>query len=130
MATLLEDMVSYLIAQGLVVGDGIDIFRDYSPDTPDSVVILHEYAGNPTQKGIQVDIRNVQVTVRAATATAAKTLCSLLYNVLNPQEESITDLTATRWAIVNAKQPPFKIAVDLAKRVIYGFNMSIVTYRD
>lgn len=130
MATLLEDMVTYLVAQGIVTGDGVDAFRDFAPNGPNKIVVLHEYQGSPTTKGVDLDIRNVQVTARAVSATEAKALCSQLYAALNKPEESIFDLTDTRWAIINAKQPPFKITIDTAQRVVYGFNINVVTFKD
>jgi hypothetical protein len=129
-ATLLEDIVSHIIAHGFATADGVDIFRDFSPDAPDDVVVLYEYAGNPTSKGVNCRVRSVQVTVRSISASSAQTKVNALYQLLDTAEASITYFTASRYAIVVARQTPYKIMVDANKRLIYGFNMAVTTYQD
>lgn len=130
MATLLEDIVSYIIAQGLATADGVDIFRDFSPDLPDDVVAVYEYAGNPTTKGVGCRVRSIQITTRSASAATAQGKANSLYNVLDQAEESILTLVPGRDVIAVARQTPYKIMVDANKRLIYGFNIAMTTQQD
>lgn len=130
MATLLEDIVTFLIDQGAVQGDGVDIFRDYSPDKPDTAIVLYEYMGGPITIGIDVSNRRVQISNRALSATTAKETSWKLYNILNTPITPIRWLTPIRWATIVAQQAPFKLDVDTNKRVIYGFNITIIATND
>jgi len=129
MADLLLDIIDYLKAAGLVSGDGIDAFRDFAPEAPDSVVVLYEYAGVVGFATAAV-VRSVQVVARDGDAATAKQKVWAIFNVLDSPDDRILNLTATRWAVVEAKQTPFKIGVDESNRVLWGFNLGITTYRD
>jgi hypothetical protein len=130
MATLLEDLETYIIAQGQATADGVDIFRDFSPDTPDDVVVLNEYDSIPGNKGDDSVVRMVQVVSRSVSATTAKTKANSLFQLFFKQNESVTDFTATRWAIVTPRQSPSKIGLDEINRVLYAFNVGITTFID
>lgn len=126
MSDLLYDLVEYLRVSGLVQGDGIDAFRDFTPDMPDNVVVLREYAGNP---GL-VDVRSVQVVVRNVDAESAKDKAWRILSVLDVPEDRILPLPGTRWGVVAARQTPFKMGVDERNRYLWGFNLAVTTSRD
>jgi len=130
MATLLEDMVTYLIAQGIVTADGTDIWRDSSPDTPDTAVVLYEYAGRGSSIGDVATVRSIQVTARAKRAVDAKAKANAIYKSLIKEKEPIVYLTTTRYTVLKARQTPFKIGVDESNRIIYGFNLAVTTTND
>lgn len=130
MATLLEDVETFIIANGLATADGVDIFRDFSPDAPDDVIALYEYSGNPPTKGVDCYVRSIQVTTRSLAAATAQSKANALFAVLKQAEESITQLTASRAVIIATRQPPYKISIDANKRLIYGFNIAITTSSD
>lgn len=127
---LLLDIVEFLKANSLVTGDGVDAFRDYAPSEPDDVVILHEYAGDPSTPGVTASGRSVQIVVRGIDATAVKNKAWQIYNLLDDPEDPIVYFTDTRWAVVSARQTPFKIDTDENGRILWGFNLGVVTYRD
>lgn len=126
MADLLLDLINYLKAAELVSGDGTDAFRDFTPDKPDNVVILREYAGIP---GL-ADVRSVQVVVRNTDASSAKDKAWSIYNALDVPEDRIIDVSTSRWGVIQARQTPFKIGIDERNRYQWGFNLAITTTRD
>lgn len=129
--TLLEDIVAYLVAQRLVKGDGEDIFRDFKPDTPDNIVSLHEYKGDPVSPHTQVVHRSVQIIVRNKSATAAQSLCKDIFAAFRKHDEAQRlNLTPDRWGQVHLRQTPYKILQDDKDRTHYGFNLGITTTID
>ncbi len=137
MADLLLDLINYLESLVIVAGDGIDSFRDFMPDEPDKLVVLNEYAGSGTQTGAAGVSRSVQVMVRASPDDPewAKNKAWEIFNVLDTPEDRVLDtrehiVPDVRWAVIVARQTPFKIKVDENARSIYGFNLGVVTSRD
>lgn len=130
MSPLLLDIVNYFASLGLVLGDGIDCFRDFRPETPDSVVALFEYPGEevPYYEDA-IAHRSVQVTVRDADAAAAKAKAQELFNALKSDTKFIR-FNDKRWGQVTLRQTPFKIKQDENNRTIYGFNVGITTNID
>ena len=123
---LLEDIATYLAEQGLVDAD--DVYRDFKPESPDNIVSLHEYQGDPVSPYIETVHRSVQVVVRNKSADAARSLAIKLYNAfLSSTEDRRVDFTPTRWAQVYVRQAPHKFSQDASDRVHYGFNLGITT---
>lgn len=126
--TLLEDMVSYLVGRGLVIGDGEDTFRDFQPESPDNIVVLQEYKGDPISPYTDVVHRSVQVTVRNKSASESQAIAKRLFDAFKSSDDAQRiDLTSTRWGQVHLRQSPFKIKQDDRNRTIYGFNLGITT---
>lgn len=124
--SLLLDIVKYLIDKHVVTADGADAFRDIMPDTPDNVVVLREYQGDP---GVYYDTlvnRSVQISVRNVDADTARSKALSIYNALY-SSNTIVAFTTTRWGQVHLRQTPFKIMTDLNGRAIYGFNIGVTT---
>lgn len=129
MAALLLDIVTYFKSKGLIAGDGIDAFRDFKPETPDNIVSVHEYAGDPISAFIDEVHRSVQVLVRDKNANTAReralSICKAI--TLDTQDDGRLDFTAERWGQVYVRQAPYKISQDESDRVTYGFNLGITT---
>lgn len=126
--TLLEDIVSYLTELGLIEGDGVDTFREFKPETPDNIVSLHEYKGDPVSPYTDVVHRSVQVVVRNKSAVEGQALARRLCQAFMTPDESLRiDFTATRWGQVHVRQTPYKFSQDESDRVHYGFNLGITT---
>ena len=130
MASLLLDIVNYFAANNLVQGDGIDCFRDFRPETPDTVVALFEYPGGevPYYEDNTAH-RSVQVTVRDAEADKANAKSLELFKALKSDTKFIR-FNEKRWGQVTLRQVPFKIKQDENNRTIYGFNIGITTNID
>ena len=126
--TLLEDIVTYLTNEGVIQGDGIDTFRDFKPETPDNIVSLHEYQGDPVSPYTDVVHRSVQVVVRNKRATEAQKIALAIYKKLLPVDETKKVVfTDSRWGQVHLRQTPHKFSQDESDRVHYGFNFGITT---
>lgn len=123
---LLLDIVTFLTDKRIVQGDGVDAFRDFTPEAPDSLVALHEYKGDPAVFYDAAVNRSVQITVRDKDADVARQRALEIYKVLT-SENLIVQFTPDRWGQVHLRQPPFKIGQDSNDRVTYGFNVGITT---
>jgi hypothetical protein len=127
--TLLEDIVAYFKTKDLIQGDGIDTFRDFMPETPDNIISLHEYKGDPVSRYTNVVHRSVQIVVRNKSAVTsqdiAKKLCQSILDDI--ADNGRVDFTPTRWGQVHIRQTPHKFSQDESDRVLYGFNLGITT---
>lgn len=123
---LLLDIVTFLADNGIVQGDGVDAFRDFTPEAPDSLVALHEYKGDPAVYYDPNVNRSVQVTVRDKDADIARHKALNIYKLLTSYN-LIVQFTPDRWGQVYLRQPPFKIGHDNNDRVTYGFNIGVTT---
>ena len=123
---LLLDMVLYLKSQGLVIDDGIDAFRDFTPDSPDNVVALHEYRGDPNVQFEPAVNRSIQVSVRNLVADEARKKALDIFKSLQ-SENLIVNFTAERWGQVYLRQTPFRLGSDSLNRTTYCFNLGVTT---
>lgn len=126
---LLLDIVTYLKTQGIVMGDGEDAFRDFSPESPDNVVVLFEYTGDPAIYYDPIVNRSVQITVRNISANIARQKALDIFKSLVSDNAKI-QFTDVRWGLVFLRQHPFRIGTDANNRSIYGFNIGVTTTID
>lgn len=125
--TLLEAISAYLIQEDIAAED--NIFRDFTPEAPDHVVMLKEYTGSPDVQHEEAVHRSVQFSVRDVSPIVAKSKATLIYKRLKTANR-IVHFTDEWWGQVFLRQPPFKIKVDANERVLYGFNTGITTRID
>ena len=126
--TLLKDIVEYLTSLKLIQGDGVDTFRDFKPETPDNIISLHEYQGDPVSPYTDVVHRSVQVVVRNKSAEQAHRLAIDLYKAFVSEDDTLRiDFTDGRWGQVHVRQTPYKFSQDESDRTHYGFNLGITT---
>lgn len=125
---LLECLVAYCVSNGVIVGDGEDAFRDFTPPLPDAVVVFHEYAGDPVSPFTDSVHRSVQIKVRDKSAEAARAKALLVLGLFKSDTESLrVDFTNDYWGQVYIRQTPFKLDQDESDRVTYCFNLGITT---
>ena len=127
--SLLELLINYCVAKGVLVGDGEDSFRNFMPEMPDNVVVFHEYPGDaPLHNFTEHVHRSVQVSVRNMTDEAARSKALELYKLFIADTESLrVDFSDSDWGQVYIRQLPFKIDQDNSGRVTYCFNLGITT---
>lgn len=130
MDNLLKDLEQYLIAAGIGMADSIDMFRDFVPDSPDFIVALSEYQGAPMAYGDESVSRSVQVIVRAKTYDQAHDVSWQVFHTLIDPLEQIKTFSDARYGIFHARQTPRKLQVDGKARVLFFFNMGIITMMD
>lgn len=123
---LLLDIVTFLTVHGIVQGDGVDAFRDFTPEAPDSVVVLHEYKGDPAVFYEPAVNRSVQIVSRDKDADIARQRALEIYKLLR-SDNTIVQFTPDRWGQVYLRQPPFKLGQDENDRVSYTFNIGVTT---
>lgn len=126
---LLLDIVQFLVDNGLVQGDGIDTFRDYTPEAPDALVSIHEYSGLPVLPYDSAAHRSVQILVRDPSAETARQKAFNIFNTIRDalNTDGRLDFTPTRWGQVYLRQLPFFMKRDKSNRAYYVFNMGITT---
>lgn len=126
--SLLECLVAYGNANGVLDGDGVDSFRDFMPEVPDNVVVFHEYAGAPLSPFTSIVHRSIQVKVRNKNATEARSKALALVDIFKAPSESLRiDFTKELWGQVYIRQAPFKLSQDTSDRTTYCFNLGITT---
>lgn len=126
--TLLQDIITYLTNAGVVDGAGIDSFIDFKPETPDNIVSLHEYQGDPVSPYTNVVHRSVQIVVRDTSAAKAQAKAMAIYEALRPKnDDKRVDLTESRWGQVHIRHVPHKFSQDENDRIHYGFSLGITT---
>lgn len=126
--TLLEILVKYGVAKGVLVGDGEDSFRDFMPDVPDNVVVFHEYSGDDVSQFTEVVHRSIQVKTRHANPAKAREKALELFAIFKAASESNrVDFTDAFWGQVYIRQTPYKLSQDTSDRVTYCFNLGITT---
>lgn len=126
--SLLNLLIDYCVAKGILVGDGEDSFRDFMPETPDSVIVFHEYSGSPVSPFTDGVHRSVQIKVRDTSAEAARAKALQLLDVFKANtEDRRVDFSDDLWGQVYIRQLPFKLQQDSSNRVTYCFNLGITT---
>lgn len=126
---LLLDIVTFLTTEKVVTEDGVDVFRDFIPEEPDSLVALIEYRGDPLTPLDPAAHRSVQVSTRDKDADLARQKALEIFEVLrdNQSTDNRVDLTEERWCQMYLRQPPFRYKTDENNRAYYCFNMGITT---
>ena len=124
MSDLLLMLIEHLEAQNIVKGDGVDSFRDFTPDKPDDVIVLHEYQGDPVPMHGGFVNRSIQIKTRASKATVAKQKAYEIFDELSEPDYHKTLHNGTQ-CLIYVRQPPFKLQVDDSGRVTYVFNIGI-----
>lgn len=125
---LLLAIINYLVANNILLGDGIDAFRDFMPEEPDFAVVLQEYRGDPISQYTTNVHRSVQVKVRACSADVARNAAISICTALRSGTEALRiDFSENAWGQVYVRQLPFKLQQDGSNRVTYCFNLGITT---
>ena len=126
---LLLDIITFLTAKGIVIGDGVDAFRDFIPEEPDRLIALIEYKGDPANPTDPTVHRSVQVSTRDKDADLARQKALDIFKVFvdSKDETCRIDFTPVRWAQIYLRQTPFRYKTDANNRAYYCFNVGITT---
>lgn len=126
--SLLLALIEYGVSNGVLVGDGEDSYRDFTPEVPDTVVTFAEYTGNPVSQFTDCVHRSIQIKSRSMDAEAARSKALQLLDLFRSDDESLrVNFSDTLWGQVYIRQTPFKLEQDTAGRVTYCFNLGITT---
>ncbi len=126
---LLLDIVLFLKSKSIIIDDGVDAFRDFTPEEPDNLVAIHEYSGDPASLYDPNVHRSIQVTTRDLDTDVARQKSVAIFKAFQEaqMEDGRVDLTSERWGQVYLRQPPFLLKRDDNNRTIYAFNIGITT---
>jgi hypothetical protein len=132
-----DDLSDYLTSQGHGANTTdtgtapISIFSNFSPTTPDQVVMVYETGGLSTVHamasgpGQAVQERPaVQIRCRAQTQTSARTLADDVFNSLDGFRTRT--INGTRYNYMEAIQSPFILDRDDEEREVFAFNVRIM----
>ena len=122
---LLLDIINHTISEGKATAKDVDIFKDYTPDSPDGCTIINEYNGSALPQFSDMSVRSIQVVVRDLKSVVAMGKAWELFSLFKP-ETSFSQI-GTRTCIISMRNTPIKISTDEKTRVSYGFNMGITT---
>ena len=132
---ILDDIGEFLESKSIGVV-GTSIFLGELPATPDAVVAIFEYAGDPPSKIGNARSPGIQVRVRDATYQAARitidAIYALFFQIGNEQDndnEYASGLTIndTTYLLFETVQEPFPLGPDSQDRQELAQNY-IVTY--
>jgi hypothetical protein len=125
---LLTDIITTIVSNGLAVQKDVDIFKDYSPENPDTCIIVYEYNGSPIGIFTDLSVRSVQIVVRNKIGQEAKKLADQVLKLFNPETGIM--LIQSRTCVIANRNTPIKIGVDEHDRKLYAFNLGITTNLD
>jgi len=120
---LVEDIGNYLQTSG--VGTiGTDIFLGQLPVTPDNVIVLFEYAGEPPDLHSSLEYPGLQVLVRNESYAAGRQKIEQVRSVLHGLTEAM--INGRRYLLVQAKQSPESLARDENGRAVFVCNFRVM----
>lgn len=98
MATLLDEVVSYLVSQNLGTF-GTDLFVGFEPDTPTNTVTLYPTGGEPPNALGGKEFPTVQVRVRSGTYLDGYNKAEAIYAVLHRQRDFLSTFRGRCFAL-------------------------------
>lgn len=118
--SLLMDLKTYLSERGFA-----NIYRDYKPDKPDSVISLFVYGATVDDGG--GGLRWLQIQVRDKNPDVAFSICWSLSTMLDSGlEEELIYLSEQRPVICRPKSRPKHMERDDKERTTYYCELAII----
>ncbi len=125
---LIRDIALLLQSEGIGTL-GTDIFLAYRPDEPDEVISIYDTGGYPAELELPDLRRTVQILVRGKSYATTHSRIWQIYKLLDRPGERLI-LANGRKMIARAMQPPTLLDRDAVNRVLFVFNLTIITRRD
>lgn len=124
----LSELGDYLEAEVHTVSQATNLFLGSRPDTPDTVLVIYEYAGSSpeyTQESFRPSAESVQIQVvaRAIDYEEAKALASEVWSVLACVTN--TDLSGTHYRSIRPNASPALLGRDANDRNLVYFNATV-----
>lgn len=123
MARLLDNLVTYLIAEGIATKGGKDIFIGVLPENQDNAVKLNQTGGLEPSHYLPIEQPTVQVMVRNTAFGAGLDKAKAIYDALHRQGDNL--LLASGGVDVMtcfAIQEPFHLGQDENQRHLFVVN--------
>lgn len=125
MRDLLQEIIDYLIQQGVATEKDRDIFKDHTPDQPDTCLVVREYNGGAAPWYSEASQRSVQVVARAKNSQEAMQKAWAAFSALRPTDSIVNYLGHP--CMIHIRNTPIKIDKDERGRNVYAFNMGVIT---
>lgn len=124
---LIRDIAQILQSNGIGTL-GVDIFLGQLPASPDNVVAIFEYAGEPPDLHANIEYPGLQVMVRNKRYDAGRQKIEQARNVLHGIVETV--INGHRYLLIRANQSPFLLERDENNRAIFVCNFRLIKERD
>lgn len=102
---------------------GVDIFLGQLPASPDNVVAIFEYTGEPPELHSNIEFPSVQVLVRDNGYNAGRLRIGQAQSTLHGVHETLVN--GKRYLLIKANQSPAFLERDGNNRVIFIINFTI-----
>lgn len=133
MADFLTDLGNFLIDNDFGTEINTDVFLDFVPGEPSSLIGLLEYDSGRFNRLEKTVDRKVQINCVGDDVFSVREEINDIYNFLtdySTDDEGIYITSSNRIFIFNPLGTPFKLKVDEKNRVFYVLNVLITTNKD
>lgn len=103
---------------------GTNIFTDQMPHSPSAVVALSQMGGNPMDLVTRIEYDELEVKIRAATASACISKAYDIVGVLHGLHEQVID--STRYLYISSLANPYFEGIDHNNRFIFTALFQVV----
>jgi hypothetical protein len=129
-ATLLDEVATYIAANVAGHTLGTNFFKGLLPDTPDLATAIYEYGGGPGNlgfgtPGLKDELSGLQVVTRGAAGdyTNPRARIEAVYKQL-PRVQGTT-LSGAYYRMIRPQQSPFIMEIDAANRKKFVCNFLV-----
>lgn len=120
---LIRDIAQILQTNGIGT-IGVDIFLGQLPASPDNVVVVFEYAGEPPDLHWSGEYPGLQILARNKSYDAGRQKIEQVKNILHGMAETV--INSHRFLLIRANQSPFFLERDENNRAIFVCNFRII----
>ena len=103
---------------------GADIFLGQLPASPDNVVAVFEYAGEPPDLHSNVEYPGLQVLARNKSYDTGRQKIEQAKNILHGLTETV--INGHRYLLIQAKQSPAFLERDENNRAVFVCNFRVI----
>lgn len=127
---MLEDVGTYIVANSLAQGEGVDLYANNAPASPDNLTVLTEstgFAPERTMGRIALEVVNLQVLVRDINSSNGESRIRAIFFLLD-RFTGLLVPSGVRIAQMLARSSPFTLGQDEEGR--YKYVVNFIVWRD
>lgn len=124
---MIRDIAQILQSNGIGT-IGADIYLGQLPASPDNVVAVFEYGGEPPDLHANIEYPGLQVMVRNKRYDAGRQKIEQARNVLHGLAETVVN--GHRYLLIRANQSPAFLQRDENNRAIFVCNFRVITVKE
>lgn len=122
MAQMTTDLAPFVAS-----ATGAPVTAGVMPDSPDTAVLLSQYAGDSPLYPTKVERPGLQARIRGPAYAATEALAYSVYDALNSVVEQ--DIGGTHYLAIDARQAPMYLGRDTKDRHEFVVNFSVMRAR-